>query len=63
MDMKYWVINENENKATLIRKVYNNNRHLITHLYANLKTVGIRFLIRNDNLLTLEEQEELLYII
>jgi len=57
--MKYWELTENV--ATLKRQVLNNNHRLVKHSFNNILLSGIRFLISNDNLISSEEKQELLY--
>jgi hypothetical protein len=59
--MKYWELKEN--KAILKRQIINNNNKLVNHVYNNLELQGIRFLIKQDRSITLEEKTELLYIL
>ena len=61
MNMKYWTISGNV--AKLNRQVRNVNHKLINFSFNNVAISGIRFLISTDMNLTVEEQQELLYVI
>ena len=57
--MKYWSITGS--KAILKRQVRNNNNKLVNHSFNNILIGGIRFLIKNDNLISDLERAELLF--